>query len=352
MFPRPCDESVFYTRRASCPLSYLLPPAILCRWPIPSRLARSGAGLERMARPGGQPARKPPSPPGVPTLDDAARAVISLHKHEWRQGGRTQESWERSFRRFPTLGKVPVSELDAPRILAKVEPEWSRERRAMDDLLTRLSTVCRWAIAQGLRTNDPVPAVRAALPRNGRSKGSFEALPHAGVGSVLRTVRADPRRAAALALELVVLTAVHSGEARGARWSELDLDARTWTIPGARMKAGVEHVVALSPRAVEVLEEARALGGEDLVFPAPRGGGALSDSSLSRVLRAAGVARATVHGMRSSFRDWCAESGVDPDLAETALAHARGGVEGAYLRTRRLEERRAVMERWAEYLGA
>ena len=314
------------------------------------RIARGGGTREelmaRLVRPGGQ-VRKAP---GEPTLAEAGAAVIAVQKTAWKAGGRTEEAWQRSFATFPRLARLPVGRIEAPAILECVEPHWGTRRRAMDDLLTRLSVVFRWAMAKGHRADDPVPAVRATLPRNGKHKGSFAALPHAELGAALRAVRDDPRRAAALALELVVLTACRSGEVRGARWEEVDFEAKTWTIPAERMKAGAAHVVPLSGRAVEVLAEARALGGGgDLVFTAPRGG-PLWDSSVARVLQGAAPG-ATVHGLRSSFRDWAAESGVSREVAEAALAHKVGGVEGAYYRTRHLAERAEVMERWAAYLA-
>lgn len=312
------------------------------------RIARAGGShdelMAKLVRPDGK-VRKAP---GEPTLAEAGTAVIAVQSTAWKEGGRTEEAWKRSFATFPALARLPVGRVEAPAVLACVEPHWGTRRRAMDDLLTRLSVVFRWAMAKGYRGDDPVPAVRATLPKNGRHKGSFAAVPHAELARVLGTVRGDSRRAAALALELVALTACRSGEVRRARWGEVDFEAATWTIPAERMKAGAEHVVPLSERALAVLGEARAFGGEDLVFPAPRGG-ALWDSSVARVLQGAAPG-ATVHGLRSSFRDWCAESGVAREVAEAALAHRVGGVEGAYYRTSHLAQRAQVMQRWADYL--
>ena len=137
-------------------------------------------------------------------------------------------------------------------------------------------------------------------------------------------------------LRFLVLTAVRSGEVRGAVWSEIDLDAREWRIPGARMKSGAEHRVPLSNAALAVLEQARTLKDEsDLIFPSPlKKGRPLSDMTMTKLLRDVRLAeRATVHGFRSSFRDWCAETDKPRELAEAALAHTVGGVEGAYFRS-------------------
>ena len=151
----------------------------------------------------------------------------------------------------------------------------------------------------------------------------------------------------------MILTAARSGEARGAQWSEIDLDRREWRIPGERMKAGREHRVPLTGAVLDVLRQAKALDdGSGLVFPSPvRRGRPLSDVTLTKVLRDKGIAeRATVHGFRSSFRDWCAETGKVREIAEAALAHTVKGVEGAYFRSDLFDRRRRLMEAWAGFV--
>ena len=154
--------------------------------------------------------------------------------------------------------------------------------------------------------------------------------------------------------EFLVLTAARSGEARGATWGEIDLDAGLWTIPAERMKGGVDHRVPLSEAAIAALEEAAPLGDESgLVFPSPVGGRQLSDMTLTKILRTVGLAeRATVHGFRSSFRDWAAEcTSASYAAMELCLAHHVGNaVERAYARSDLLEQRRALMDQWAEYV--
>ena len=148
-----------------------------------------------------------------------------------------------------------------------------------------------------------------------------------------------------------MLTACRSGEVRLARWDEFDLEDREWTIPAERMKAKRMHRVPLSGRALEILEEARALlDGDDLVLPSPTGK-PLSDGALSNPLRALGIA-AVPHGFRSSFRDWAGECTAAPRaVMEAALAHVVGGVEGAYARSDLFERRRTLMDQWAAYLS-
>ena len=159
--------------------------------------------------------------------------------------------------------------------------------------------------------------------------------------------------AAKLCLRLVVLTACRSGEARLATWEEIDLEAGLWRIPAERMKAGAEHRVPLSDATVELLNEAARLRDDSgLVFPSPRKRNApLSDMTLTKVLRDTGLAeRCVVHGFRSSFRDWCADTGKPREIAEAALAHTVRGVEGAYFRSDLFDRRRHLMDQWASFL--
>ena len=160
-------------------------------------------------------------------------------------------------------------------------------------------------------------------------------------------------KAAKLCLRFLILTAARSGEARGATWVEVDSEAREWRIPGERMKGGAGHRVPLSDAALVVLERARALDdGSGLIFPSPlRPGRPLSPMTLTKILRDQGLAeRGTVHGFRSSFRDWCAETGKPREVAEAALAHTVGGVEGAYFRSDLYARRRVLMDQWAAFL--
>ena len=151
-----------------------------------------------------------------------------------------------------------------------------------------------------------------------------------------------------------MLTAARGGEVRGATWEEIDEGAREWRIPAARMKAGAEHRVPLSDAAMAVLEQARPLSdGTGLIFPSPaKRGEPLSDMTFTKIMRGTGLAdRGTMHGFRSSFRDWAADHGIAREIAEAALAHVVGGVEGAYLRSDLFARRRTVMQAWADYLS-
>ena len=186
------------------------------------------------------------------------------------------------------------------------------------------------------------------------ARAHHRALPHGEVAGAIAAVHAtDAGAATKLAFEFLVLTACRSGEVRLATWGEIDLDAATWTVPADRTKTGRPHAVPLSGRAVAVLAEAREVSdGSGLVFPSTRPGRPLSDSSLSKLLRENGI-EAVPHGFRSSFRDWCSERTNAPrEVAEAALAHVVANqVEAAYARSDLFDKRRALMQRWADYLA-
>ena len=177
-------------------------------------------------------------------------------------------------------------------------------------------------------------------------------MPHGDVEAAIAAIRASRAwPATKLAFEFLVLTAARSGEVRHAKWEEIDVEAATWTVPGERMKAGREHRVPLSARALGVLSEARKRSRDPgLVFPSPTHR-VLSASTLSKLLRENGV-EAVPHGFRTSFRIWCGDIGVAREVAEAALAHVvRDKVEAAYARGTLFERRREVMERWARYVA-
>lgn len=154
-----------------------------------------------------------------------------------------------------------------------------------------------------------------------------------------------------MAIIFATLTATRSREAREARWSEIDLDAKVWTVPGVRSKVGKDHRAPLSSAAVAVLDEARQLGkGGDVIFSRARGTDPVAGAVLMALLRDLNTGT-TLHGMaRASFRSWCADRRVDREVAEMALGHVVGGVEGAYQRSDLFENRRQVMQDWADYI--
>ena len=271
----------------------------------------------------------------IPTFSQAVDAVIALHLSSWR-GSKTESEWRQSLaiHAFPMIGGKPVDAISTADILAVLAPIWSGKTETARRVLQRISIVLRWAIAQGHRTDDPTHAATALLPRNGHSKPEhLAAMPHAEVADAIRKVRASGASAATLALEFLILTAARSGEARGGRCDEIDLEAREWRIPANRMKAGRPHRVPLSDRALAILCEAETLSrGDGLIFPSSRGG-PIHGRTLGRALEAAGIEGVTVHGFRSSFRDWSGESGC--------ASRGRGSSVGAC----RLRYRRRVFSK-------
>ncbi|MFG1201775.1 integrase arm-type DNA-binding domain-containing protein [Xanthobacter aminoxidans] len=243
-------------------------------------------------------------------------------------------------------------------VLAALTPIWSTKNETASRVRGRIEAVLDAAKAKGLRSGEN-PArwkglLSLALPKRQKlQRGHHAAMPYAVVPAFVKRLRLV-RGMSAYALEFAILTAARSGEVRGARWSEMDLKAKVWTVPAARMKAGREHRVPLCPRAVEILETLAQVKQEpdDLIFPGQRKGAPLSDMSLTALLRRLKV-EATVHGFRSSFRDWAGDHTTFPrEVAEAALAHATGdATELAYRRGDALEKRRKLMEAWGTFVG-
>ena len=278
----------------------------------------------------------------------------ALYAKNWKgKGNSSEKSWRQTLRdyAFPRLGRKRVHEIKTGDVLACLVPIWNEKRVTASRVRHRIGAVMKWAVAKGYREDNPAgDAIAAALPRNNGRQKHHRALPHAEVAAALEEIRgSDAWQGVRLCLEFVVLTAARSGEARLARWDEIDLEAATWTVPEERMKAGREHRVPLSDRALAVLRQAQEIADSSgLVFPSLRGL-ALQSAPLSKLVRELGI-KSTVHGFRSSFRDWAAETGVERAVAEAALAHTVGGVEGAYLRSDLFARRREVMQAWSDYL--
>ena len=291
----------------------------------------------------------------IPTFRQAAEQTFEANKPRWRNAHHTASWWQTLERHaMSRLGNMPVDRIGREDVLAVLTPIWSTRMETARRVRQRIRTVLGWAMAHGFVEHNVAEAITGALPTMPAVKEHFRALPYQEVQVALATVEASQASLAAkLCFRFLVLTAARSGEVRGAVWSEIDLDAREWRIPSTRMKSGVEHRVPLSNEALAVLEQARTLKGEsDLIFPSPlKKGRPLSNMTMTKLLRDVRLAdRATVHGFRSSFRDWCAETDKPRELAEAALAHTVGGVEGAYFRSDLIERRRRLMEDWARYL--
>ena len=315
------------------------------------RLAKAGQDPGAVHAPAGT--TRVESRPNAPTFRQAA-AVIDLHRPTWRNP-KSAAQWEASLRgyAYPVLGDLRVDEIGSGDVLRALRPIWNAKRETAQRTRQRISAVMKAAIAAGHRLDNPAgDALTAALPKGGQKQRHQRALAHGEVAAAIDCVRRSSAHASTkLAFEFLVLTAARSGEVRLMSWDEVDTGDGLWTVPASRMKAGREHRVPLSARAAGILVEAGALRENDLVFPSVTGR-RMSDNTLSKLLRELGI-HAVPHGFRSSFRDWCGETGQPRELAEAALAHTiRNKAEAAYARTDLLERRRELMESWSAYLAA
>lgn len=311
--------------------------------------------LRRIAKAGGDPlAAKRPVQPSL-TFEEAARIVYDHLKPGWREGGVHVKHWITSLENhvFPAIGAKPVSDVTGQDVLAVLQPIWFSTPETARRIRQRIRAVMAWAKSTGNYDGEnPVETANGALPRNTDAEPRHHpALPYDDVPAVMRRLEAQSG-ASGLALRFIILTAVRSIEARGARWEEIDLDAATWTIPASRMKNKRGHRVPLSKPALDVLSEARGLS-PDLVFPSPRSVKPLTDVAVSKALRRATDAECVVHGFRSTFRDWAWEKTDTPrEIAELCLAHQVGNaVERAYARSDLFEKRRALIESWADHVS-
>jgi integrase len=290
------------------------------------------------------------------TLAEVAEAHIASQRPAWRSEKHLRQ-WQSSLTNyvFPVIGALDVAAIDTPDIMRVLTPIWAEKPETASRVRSRLELILDAAKAQGLR-DGPNPArwkghLQALLPspRKIARVTHFAAMPYAEVGAFIRELK-ERRGTAARALEFAILTAGRSGEAIGARWDEIDLEQCLWTIPGARMKAARLHRVPLAARVVEIVVEMAAIRQNDYVFPGARRGRPLTAVALEEVLLRMGQ-DSTVHGFRSTFRDWAGNETTFPrEVAEAALAHVVGdSTEQAYRRSDALERRRKLMDAWARF---
>lgn len=287
------------------------------------------------------------------TFKATADAYIGANEASWRNDKHRQQ-WRNTLATYvyPVMGELPVAEIATAHVLQILEPIWKDKPETASRIRGRIETVLDAAKARGYREGEN-PArwrghIAQILPaRSKLSRGHHKAMPYEAIPAFMAQLR-KREALAALALEFVILTATRTNEVLGAKWTEVDLDKAIWTIPAKRMKAGKEHRVPLSPRAVEILEAVKPLSKEWL-FPAAKGG-KLSSMAMSMLLRRMDV-DVTVHGFRSGFRDWAAEcTGYAHEVCEMALAHVIANkAEAAYRRGDLFDKRRKLMEAWATY---
>ena len=296
----------------------------------------------------------------TPKFEQAARKVHELNMPTW-SNGKHVDQWINTLETyaFPVIGDMKISDVRKQDCLSILLPIWTSKRETAARVRQRMGKVFKWAMAHDYIEYNPAgEAISEALPKVSRLRAHHRALPYQDCAAALEVI--DASRAsinAKLCFNFIVLTACRAGEARGATWDEIDMEAGIWTIPAGRMKARNEHRVPLSTAALEILTEAQEISDDSrLIFPSPmKPEKALSDMTLTKLLRNNGLAaRATVHGFRTSFRVWAEEqTGASHAAKELSLAHAVGNqVEQAYMRSDLLEQRRPLMESWADYLAA
>ena len=297
------------------------------------------------------------------TFKAVADLYMSAHETAWKNS-KHRDQWRNTLATyaFPFFGELPVGDVLTAHVMSALAPIWTDKPETATRVRGRIESVLDYATARGWRTGENPARWRGHLANLLPARGKVAkvehhaALPWRDIGTFMEALgKREAGSVAALALRFAILTAARSGEVLGATWAELDLTEAVWKVPAERMKAGREHRVPLTDAALDVLRQAAALrtskAAGAFVFPGQRPGLSLSVMALAMVLRRMGRHDLTVHGFRSTFRDWCAEAtSFDRDTAEAALAHAvRDKVEAAYRRGDQLDKRRRRMEAWATF---
>jgi len=288
------------------------------------------------------------------TFRQCAEGFIRDNEMEWK-GGRHRQQWTTTLAKYvyPEIGELPVAAINTPLVLKVVKPLWGDKTVTAARVRGRIEAVLGWATVHHYRSGDN-PArsqglLEHALPAQAKIAKTehHAALPYTEVAPFMAKLQQDTS-AAAKCLQFIALTAARLVEATWATWDEVDFGARTWTVSAARMKAGKEHRVPLSDAAMAILEAMRAIRMSNFVFPG-RNGRPVGMRTVQDLVKVGG--EITVHGLRSSFRDWAAEHTSFPrEVAEMALAHAiPSAVEAAYRRGDLFEKRRKLMDAWAAY---
>ena len=311
--------------------------------------------LRKIARSGGDPLdERRRERRHVPSFETAARQVHASHAAAFRNE-KHRKQWLSSLSgTVEAFGTKRVDAITSADILSVLSPQWLAKPETSRRVLQRLRVIFDWCKAQGYCAGDnPTQGLTKVLPRHRGSQKHHPALPYQEVPAFLRALQGpDASESVKLAFEFMILCAARTGEILRATWDEMEFDSRTWTVPGNRMKAGVEHRVPLSPRCLEILGRATALSADgEYVFPARSATKPLSNMVFLMTLRRMGLRDITAHGFRSSFRDWAEERTNFPRaVCEAALAHTvRDKAEAAYRRTDLFDRRRDLMESWSRF---
>ena len=296
------------------------------------------------------------------TFEEAAQRSYEDRKAGWKNAKHTAQ-WIQTLTRyaFPKIGTRKVDSLRVRDFADVLRPIWLEKPETASRIKQRCDAVLEWCIAQELIGANPVKSVGSLLPKQPRMRERvvrFPSLPWQDVPEFVRgTLHKEKPSLSAVMLEFLILTAARSGEVRAMTWDEVDFETPTWTVPASRMKAGVEHRVPLSDRAVEILRAQEAKAEHPfLVFPSARGK-VTTDMILTKFLRDKQVPSdvkgrfATAHGMRATFRNWASENGYPQEAAERALSHqVRNAVQWSYDRSDLLDQRRIMMQAWSDFV--
>jgi len=290
------------------------------------------------------------------TFKDAAGRYIKAHGPGWKNAKHAAQ-WTATLETYayPVIGELPVQAVDTALVTQILEPIWTTKNETASRVRGRIEAVLDWARARGFREGENPARWRGHLDhllvdRNRLARGHHAALPFAEIGDFMALLRAR-EGVSAKALEFTILTAARTSEALGARWNEIDFDAKVWTVPAERMKAKRDHRVPLSAAALAILTPLSEARSGEFVFPGAKKDQGLSNMALLTVLRRMERGDLTAHGFRSTFRDWAAERTNYPrDVAEMALAHAIADkVEAAYRRGDLFDKRRGLMDAWGTF---
>jgi integrase len=289
------------------------------------------------------------------TFDQCRDAYIAAHRAGWRNVKHASQ-WTNTLTTYatPVFGKVPVAAIDTALVMKVVEPLWAVKSETASRVRGRIEVILDWATVRGFRQGDNPARWRGHLDKllPARSKVrkvvNHAALSYGEIGPFMADLR-EREGIAARALEFTILTAARTGEVIGARWDEINLKSKVWTVPAQRMKGGREHRVPLTNAAIRLLEQIRELRQNEFAFPGERQA-TMSNMAMEMLLRRMGR-DVTVHGFRSTFKDWASERTNFPnEVSEAALAHVVGDkVEAAYRRGDMFEKRRRLMEAWTAY---
>ena len=294
------------------------------------------------------------------TFQQCAERYIAAHKAGWKNPKHAAQ-WPSTLATYVALvfGALPVQAIDVGLIMRVIKPVWAQKPETASRVRGRIESILDWATARGYRQGENPERWRGhlenLLPKKTKVRPveHHGALPYAELGAFMANLR-QQEGVGARALELAILTAGRTGEVIESKWDEFDLAERLWTVPAERMKAGKEHRVPLSDAARQILEELAKVRHGDFVFPGGRAGRPISNMAITMTLRRMGRGELTVHGFRSSFRDWAAErTGFPAEVAEMALAHTVADkVEAAYRHGDLFQKRRQLMDAWAKFCTA